>query len=266
MDTSPRAAVTADTLRDRIGLCSVTYRQLSPAELVAKAVDAGLRLVEWGTDGHVLLHDPEMARQVRRTTEQAGLRVASLGSYFRVGVTPMDEFDALLDTAEACGAARIRIWAGDQGSDQLAAGERQRLVAETRELAAQAAKRRIELAFEYHGNTLTDSTGSAVALLEEVDHPSVGTYWQPAVGVGDDAAIESLQAVLPWLRGIHVFSWWPRTERLRLSARSGLWRRVAGLLRSGGVPVDLMLEFVPGDDPAILSQESAALIAALGDH
>ncbi len=250
-------------LLDRIGLCSVTYRQLSPAELVGVAAQAGLRLIEWGTDGHVPLHDPETARQVCALTQQAGLRVASLGSYFKVGVTPVSEFEAVLAAAAAAGAGRIRIWAGAQASDQLAAGERRRLVAETREIAELARQRQVELAFEYHRNTLTDSTSSALALLEEVDHLSVGTYWQPAVGLSTDEAVVSLRAVLPWLRGIHVFSWWPQTERLPLSDRADLWRGVMRLLRSSDTVVDLLLEFVPDDDPGVLGRETRSLIAAL---
>jgi hypothetical protein len=46
----------------------------------------------------------------------------------------------------------------------------------------------VELAFEFHGGTLTDNPHPIVRLLEEIDRPTVRTYWQPPVGVEDSLA------------------------------------------------------------------------------
>jgi hypothetical protein len=54
---------------------------------------------------------------------------------------------------------------------------------------------------------------------------------------------------------VHVFSWWPRAERHPLAARSALWREALALAGD----VDALLEFVPGDDPAVLAREAATL-------
>jgi hypothetical protein len=59
---------------------------------------------------------------------------------------------------------------------------------------------------------------------------------------------------------VHVFSWWPRAERLRLHERGALWEAL--FTAASAVPApprDALLEFVPDDDPALLPAEAATL-------
>ncbi|MGB3374337.1 MAG: sugar phosphate isomerase/epimerase, partial [Microbacterium sp.] len=59
---------------------------------------------------------------------------------------------------------------------------------------------------------------------------------------------------------VHVFSWWPRAERLRLHERDALWRALfAAASAVPAPPRDALLEFVPDDDPALLVAEAATL-------
>jgi sugar phosphate isomerase/epimerase len=151
----------------------------------------------------------------------------------------------------------VRIWAGETGSAGATADERGAVAAVTREAARQAAGEGVELAFEFHGGTLTDTAESAVRLLSDVDHPGVRTYWQPPQGEPDSAALDGLDRVLPWVTAVHVFSWWPRDERHPLGTREPLWRAVFSRLAE---PCDALLEFVPGDDPAQVATEAASLL------
>ncbi|MES4905590.1 MULTISPECIES: hypothetical protein [unclassified Streptomyces] len=48
--------------------------------------------------------DERAARRVREATEEAGLAVASYGSYYRAGVSDPEEFDAVLRSAVLLGA------------------------------------------------------------------------------------------------------------------------------------------------------------------
>ncbi|GAA2097440.1 sugar phosphate isomerase/epimerase [Microlunatus panaciterrae] len=245
------------SLRDQIGLCSVTFRQLPAEEVVRLAAEAGLRRIEWGADVHVA--DPQRAAAVRSLTEQAGLTVAALGSYYRVGEAEDGAFARVLETALALGAPRIRVWAGSRGSAESDQAHRSRVVADGRRIGELAAESGVEIAFEYHGNTLTDTQESALDLLQGIAHPAVGSYWQPPVDYPDDRALGTLAAVLPWLRAVHVFSWWPGNQRLPLQGRDELWRRVTRVLAEAGLSVDLLLEFIPGDRPAGLADETRCL-------
>ncbi|ROO59182.1 hydroxypyruvate isomerase [Micromonospora sp. Llam0] len=241
------------------GMCSVTLRQESALAVLDVAARAGLRRIEWGADVHVPPGEVRVAADVRDAGRDRGVTVASYGSYHRAGADPADDFPAVLASAVALGAPRVRIWAGDLGSAQASADQRRAVVTATRAAAEQAADVGVELAFEYHSGTLTDTAASTLRLLAEVDHPAVRTYWQPPLDLPDAAALDDLRQVLPWISAVHVFSWWPGYQRLPLTARDRLWRDVFGLLRGTGRDFDALLEFVVDDDPARVATEAAAL-------
>jgi 3-dehydroshikimate dehydratase len=240
-------------------MCSVTLRGQTIDEVVGTAAAAGLSGIEWGADRHVPPGDAAAAHRARDACARAGLAVCSYGSYFRAGVHDTGGFAAVLEAARRLGAPRIRIWAGDVGSAAATAGQRRAVVRGVRLIAGPAADAGITLAFEYHGGTLTDDPDSTLALLDEIGHASVGTYWQPPVGMDDDLALDGLRKLLGPLAAVHVFSWWPGDRRRSLPARGDLWRRAFALLHGTGRDLDALLEFVPDDDATVVGREAAAL-------
>jgi sugar phosphate isomerase/epimerase len=247
------------------GMCSVTLRHLPVRRVVEVIASAGLACVEWGGDVHVPPGDVRTAKETRAVGLDGGVRVASYGSYFRPGRDGADAFAAVLATAVELGAPRIRIWAGDVGSAAASTEQRHAVVAVTRAVAERASDVGIQLAFEYHGGTLTDTADSTVRLLDDVAHEGVRTYWQPPVDAADTDALASLERVLPWVAAVHVFSWWPGVQRLPLPAREPLWRAVFGALGRTGRRYDALLEFVQGDDPAHVAADGEALVRLAGD-
>src|SRR4051794_39541943 len=186
-----------------LGLCSVTLRACSIEEVVSVAAGARLECIEWGADVHVPPGDLDAARRARDATAAAGLRVASYGSYWRCE----GDFAPVLASASELGAPRVRIWAGSSDSSlpEVAAAARE---------AAQA----IDVAFEFHGGTLTEDIDTA---LELVRRSGVPCYWQPPQDMADDEALTGLRR-LPSVPAAHVFSWWPGSTRLRLRERAAL--------------------------------------------
>ncbi|MGJ0385583.1 sugar phosphate isomerase/epimerase family protein [Paenarthrobacter nicotinovorans] len=237
------------------GICSVTLRSLGIDEVVRISAKAGLAGIEWGTDVHV--SDTGSALYAKAATETAGMTVLSLGSYYRCGA--FGDFGSILDLADAAGAPRVRVWAGEIGSAGAGREHWDSVVRDTQRIADLAAKRGVTIAFEYHGNTLTDSPATTLELLKRVDQANVGTYWQPAVGLSDEQALESLHEVLPHVVGVHCFSWGPAAERFPLRNRSLLWRSVADILRGNGKDLDIMLEFVVDDLPDNVLSDAATL-------
>ncbi|KJQ55699.1 sugar phosphate isomerase/epimerase family protein [Microbacterium sp. SA39] len=247
----------------RAGLCSVTFREFAPERIVELAADAGLEVIEWGGDLHVPPGDVDRAAHVAKLTTDAGLSVASYGSYFRAGID--EPLTPVLDSAEALGADRIRIWAGDLGSADATAAYWGTTVARLRAAASEAASRGIGLALEFHSGTLADTAPTTRRLLAEVGHPALSTYWQPTVSASVDVALAEYAALADRTTAVHVFSWWPEAERLPLRARDALWTRLFAQAQTAAAPPrDALLEFVPGDDPALLAGEAAALRAYLG--
>ena len=244
------------------GLVSITFRKLTPRQVVEAAASAGLAGIEWGGDIHAPHGDLARAADVRRLTADAGLAVPAYGSYYRAGVSENDglAFARVLDTACTLGARVIRVWAGRQGSAQAEAAYRACVTEDCRRIAALAAEAGIVVASEYHGDTLTDSDSSAAALLADVDHPNFKTYWQPRNGTLPDEVIGGLRQVLPRLAHLHVFHWWPDPGNRRpLAEGTDRWLRYLELAATAPGDRFAMLEFVANDDPVVLAAEAATL-------
>jgi hypothetical protein len=241
------------------GLVSVTFRKLEPADIVALVRQTGLHAIEWGGDVHVPHGDIQRAKNVRHITREAGLRVASYGSYYQVGSqTGTVSFEKVLETALTLQAPTIRVWAGGLGSDQADAVGWRKVIDDSRRIALLAAGSGINLAFEYHQDTLTDTSASACRLLREIDRPNVGSYWQPPVDLGFEARMLGLREIAPWLSNLHVYN--------QSGAQLGLlvdgiaeWSKYMEIVRD--LPGDrfCLLEFVKGDSPDQFLEDAEAL-------
>ena len=118
------------------------------------------------------------------------------------------------------------------------------------------------MAYEYHGNTLTDTNASAQALLKAVDHPNMLTYWQPPNKRSVEYCLEGLQALLPQVIGLHIFSWlFNENDRSLLPLADGAdwWEKylTAAAKIPGEIPA--MLEFVKGDEPEQFLEDAETL-------
>lgn len=242
------------------GICSVTYRQLTARQLAEQAARAGLAVIEWGADVHAPPSEPAVLADVAAATEQYGLRCHSYGSYFRAGVSPDSELVAVTRAATILGAARIRVWAGTVGTLDASASDTAGVVRSLRRTVEVAGDHGLEVATEFHSGTLADSAEAVLHLIEAVDRPGLASYWQPPVGLPDDEAVEGLALMADHVVALHVFSWWPEQERRPLVERDGLWRGAAEVLAQRGRDIDWLLEFVPGDDPAVLAREARSLM------
>ena len=250
----------------RSALVSITFRKLSPAEIVGLVKQAGLDGIEWGGDVHVPHGDVSRAGEVRRMTEDAGLQVSAYGSYYRVGHEEPCPFEPIVETAIALGAPVIRVWAGKQGSEASDAAYRDLVVDMSRRIAGLAADAGVTVAYEFHGNTLTDTNASARQLLEEVGHDNLKSYWQPPRGATVDYCLEGLDAIRPWLLHVHAFTWRERegqqrgpAERLPLAEGKAAWARYLQKIAAVGHDCFAELEFVRGDAPEQFLEDAATL-------
>ena len=248
------------------GLVSVTFRKLSPSEIVALVKQAGLSGIEWGGDVHVPSGDLGRAREVRELTQDNGLKVAAYGSYYRVGQSESAgmSFEQVLGTAVELGAPTIRVWAGGAGSDVTDEEARWKIIQDLRCIAELAARAGVTISTEFHGGTLTDTNESAGRLLVEVDHPNVRTLWQPHNGEETAECVRGLGELLPKVGNVHVFHWWPTAaERHPLADGAERWASFWPLLRQAPGDRFALLEFVQGDGPAAFLRDAATLKAWL---
>lgn len=248
------------------GICSVTFRRLDPETVISLSAKAGLTGVEWGGDVHVPPGDLEKARKVRHLTEEAGLRVASYGSYFKTGCD--GNFEQVLETASALGAPSIRIWAGDRGSAEADETWRLKMTEETRRIARLSRNKGIRLCYEYHNHSLTDNRESAASFMQAVNDDFISMYWQQELEKDASENLRNLTALSPWLSNIHVFHYAGR-EQQALEAGRDDWRRYLNALPPSPVPRYVLLEFVKNGDTGQFAEDAEilkALIKCLGNQ
>ncbi len=66
--------------------------------------------------------------------------------------------------------------------------------------------------------------------------------------------------MLPRLRNVHVFHWWPTSaERHPLADGETAWRTYIDIVRESGRDADFLLEFVRNDDPQQFLADAATL-------
>ena len=245
------------------GLCSITFRKKRPREVVELVARAGLTGLEWGGDVHVPHGSLRRALAVRGLTEEAGLCVLSYGSYYRVVQSEIDRipFDSVLETALELGAPEIRVWAGVHGSAEADLSYRERLVSESRRIADMAAAEGVRISYEFHRGTLNDSGPASAALLRDVAHPNVRTYWQPEVSESPAQRLMSLEQVLPYLSNLHVFHWSGQGSTVRLALAQGReeWGRYLAKAASAGGTRALLLEFVRRHQAAPFLEDAQTL-------
>jgi 3-dehydroshikimate dehydratase len=249
----------------RTGLVSVTFRALAPDRIVALVSRAGLEAIEWGGDVHVPHGEVATARAVRHITLGAGLQLPSYGSYYRVGSEESVSFEKVLETAVALGTPVIRVWAGTQGSDQADGDTWGRVIDDSYRIADLAQAAGLRIAYEYHGNTLTDTDAATQRLLDAVDHAAVGTYWQLREGVARDEQLAGLRAVLPRLAHVHVQAS-QGGARAPLAAMATEWQAILRLVASTGRSHCAMIEFVKGDSPERFLEDAAVLRELTSDE
>ncbi len=243
-------------------MLSITFRKLSPERIVELTTQAGLDAIEWGGDVHVSHGDTDAARRARTLTADAGLAVSAYGSYYRAGVDEGPDIEAVLDSCEALGATKLRVWAGRQGSAESDDAKRAAVNDDLRQIAVLAQSRGVTVALEYHVNTLTDDLASVQRLLRDVDHPNVKLFWQPPNGMPAAQALAELNQVKPDVLNLHVFHWlWENDGVVRrpLDEGQGAWQTYFDAVDEPGVERFASLEFVKDDSVDQFLADAAAL-------
>ncbi len=251
----------------RPGLCSVTFRSLSPAAIIAACVENHLEGIEWGGDVHAPHGDLRACAEIRDRCSDAGIAIPSYGSYYRLDpASSQPEFSAVLDSATALGARTIRVWGGIRASRDIDPAYREVLLQDARKAGDAAMAAGCQIGIEYHGNTITDSNDSALNFISEVNHPAVKIYWQPRPNTPSTERLAGLHLVLPWLCHLHVYQWIGEDmDRRPLAEGSKEWASyIQTVEETQSVGLFAFLEFVRDDALESLPVDCSALLRLLG--
>ncbi len=245
------------------GLVSITFRLLSPQQIIELVLDAKLGAIEWGGDVHVPHGDERAAELVAKLCRDAGLHMPTYGSYYKLAHSQAagPRFDEVLRSAVVLGTPLIRVWAGTKSSSDTTAEERRAIEDDLQRICDLAAPHHIGITLEYHAGTLTDDADSCLALIRAVHRPNLTTLWQTTNGRDADFALSTLKAVKPHLSHLHVFHWgkggW--NDKHPLADGSGDWHRYLTEARDPSRPRCCMLEFVRGDSTDQLLRDADTL-------
>jgi sugar phosphate isomerase/epimerase len=255
------------------GLVSISFRKLSVREVLELVNKSDINAIEWGGDSHVPHGDLSTAKETRVMCGDFAVETAAYGSYYRVGESESAglSFNSVLDSALELGAPTIRVWAGSKASADAEEKYRAQVAADARRIADMAQGSGVEIAFEYHCNTLTDTNESAQKFLKETDHKNIFSYWQPPIPMDFQERIQGLEAVLEMgkLSNLHVYQWEKKDDgiqRLPLSCGAEDWKRYFKLAGNSGKRFFAMLEFVRDDDPAAFLEDAATLADLLAEN
>jgi len=228
----------------KTGLVSVTFRELQPPEIIRLAKEAGLHGIEWGGDYHCPPGKIDTTRKIASLMKESGLTTLSYGSYYKVKAE--SDFNLVLNNAILLETGNIRVWAGDKGSAETDENERQHIVSDTQRIADMARVHNIDISFEYHSHTLTDTIDSTIRLLEEINRDNVYTYWQAPADSNPDDNIRDIKKLvdIKKLKNLHIQEW-SNNERQPLASVEDKWKKYI----SAASPSDpaLLLEFVKDD-------------------
>jgi sugar phosphate isomerase/epimerase len=254
------------------GLCSITFRSLTPDEVLDLAVRAGVEGIEWGADAHVPSGGGAAVEALGARCRDAGAEVVSYGSYLGFAGAAADEtgtIDAVLDSAEALGAPMVRIWTELGVTPDSPADDRQRVMERTARLADATAARGLVAALEFHPGTLTHTAASANALLASLARPNLRTHWQPDPTLPAADALAELALVTPQLAHVHTFTWGEAgiDDRHALADGVDFWPPALALADRDGAPLPgrrfALCEYVRDDDPDQLVADVRVLRAWL---
>lgn len=238
------------------GLCSVTFRNKTPKEIVELAYRAKLSAIEWGSDVHVREGDIKAAEEIRKMTEEKGIEIPAYGSYYRLGNG--QDFRTYLDSAVALGAKEIRVWAGVNPSAYHLFDARRAIVREAREISRMASAYGITVSTECHAYTLTDTPESLLLFMNEVNEANFRTYWQALLHIPQNEQMRSLEAIYASgkLTNIHVqhFDLFEtRREQRLLADAAELWKERLSVFKDDDTLRYAFLEFVKdGSDESLI--------------
>lgn len=239
----------------RQGLVSVSFRANTPEEICSAASDAGLYLIEWGSDVHARADDTPRLAEIAKLQASHGIACSSYGSYFRLGSDSIDALKSCIDAAHILGTNIIRVWCGDRSSDKYTQHERDALLSDCISAAELAKAEGVKLCTECHRNSFTETKDGLLDLMKCVNSPSFLTYWQPNQFRSTSENLEYARLAAPYTVNIHVFNW-HGDDRLPLEGAIDVWRDYLACFDGSQ---DLLLEFMPSGTLAELVREATAL-------
>ena len=214
----------------QLGYDGVEWR----VQTVPDEIPAGTPISYWGYNKATvdLKQVVELAPEVKRISEEAGLEICSLTTYLQV--EQAEEVERMMQAAQMVGSPRIRVnvprYDRTRDYNQLFAETTEHL----REVEKLARKYGIQGDVEIHMGNIMPSAGLAHRLISQFDPELVGVMYDPGnmVHEGYENWRMGMELLGPYLHHVHVKNAvWEQAETL--NDGTILWRCNQAPLRKG---------------------------------
>ena len=241
---------------DRIGLCSVSFRDKSPREILEAAKNACLDCVEWGSDVHARCDDTVNLEQIAAMQKDIGIYCSSYGTYYRIGADKPGAILPYIHAAKVLGTDILRVWCGNKKPQDYTSDELERIFEDCRALVKIAEENQIIICLECHNDTLTETVDSALALMQAIDSPYFRMYWQPIYFNTPEISMEYARRIESYTYYLHVYNWDHDLNRYPLIHSLKTWKNYRKCFSGERT---LLLEFMPDDRIESLQAEAETL-------
>lgn len=242
----------------KTGLTSISFREKTIERITEITKKANLEVIEWGSDVHCPPDNSDAIKHAADQTLKAGIKVSSYGSYYRLGITPLSEFESYCKAAKGLGTDVIRIWAYNKEPQVVTESEYSMCIDQAKAISDIAKKFGITVCFEYHRGTLTLNAKGAKKLIEDIGRANIRLYWQPNPDISHREKCAELEAVLPYVVNIHCFYWLKPNIRRPLTEGFDEWINYLTIAKKGNVR-NILMEFVMNDTDSQLLEDADTL-------
>ena len=245
----------------KLGLCSVSFRDKTPEEILSAMKESELSYIEWGSDVHAPKDDTENLKSIISLQKKYDIKCSSYGTYFYLGKTAIDEIFGYINAAKMLGTDVLRVWCGNRNSEEYTEEEKQTFFKECKQISKIAEQNSVTLCMECHDGTYTNRPEAALELMLTVNSENFRMYWQPDRLKEFNENISYAKMIAPYTEHIHIFNW--RGEK-KYSLYNGIddWKSYLNCFSGEHT---LLLEFMPDNNIKSLKSEAEALRKILGE-
>jgi len=243
------------------GITSNTFRSLDFQKVIGSTKIAQLEGVEWECDVHVPLGNVQMAEIIKKQTLDAGLKIFSIGSYFKAG----DSYDAskaflpVIDCAQTLKTPVIRVWVGSRSSVNCDEEYYKKVLKDTKTICNMAWRAAKTVCFESHRGTLSDSPQMILRLIKDAETDNLKMNWKPNREKTFEENQADLRLILPHLQHIHVSNKSQKGDGILLSEAAEEWKRYIEIIRQNPKNKCFFLRFIMNDGFKRLDEDAALL-------
>ncbi len=240
-------------------MVSISYRELDFEDVLRIMSDAGLKYVEWGSNAQAPQNDIQKLQLIAEAQAKYGIQCCSYGTYFYLGITPIEELPDYIRAAKMLGTNILRLWAGKKTKDMCSQQEKDLLFNQCKLAAKIAEAAGVTLCLECHRNSYTETAQGAFELMQVVDSEAFRMYWQPDPYVSVEENIAYARLIQPYTVHLHAFHI-KRSTSYPLAEGAEEWKLYLKEFTGDHLA---LLETLPDQRPETLQREADSLRSIL---